>query len=217
MFSAATKGTGINPRMQFVNNYQDPNNFTTYTFSSVSFGEAAGRSLVVVYVSGHDSNSRSISSVTIGGVAATEVTASSAGIMCGGLYQAYATGTSGDVVVTFSGECDAAGLGVWALYDLQSTTASSSASNAATSSDVSVNVNTLANGFLIAGGSARTGTTRTYTWTNATERFDTTYTGSNSGHTGADFTSTTAETPRAITVQASGSISRIVISSAFWK
>lgn len=217
MFAAATKSGGVNPKMQFINSYVDPNNFTTYTFSSVSFGEPTNRSLVVVYVSGHDQNSRSISSVTIGGVAATEVTASSAGIMCGGLYQAYVSGASGDVVVTFSGECDAAGVGVWALYDLQSTTASSAASNASTSTSVAVNVNTLANGFLIAGGAARTGTTRTYSWTNATERFDATYTGSNSGHTGADFDTTTAETPRAITVTASGSISRIVISSAFWK
>lgn len=206
------------PSISYITSTFDDTNLTTYTFSSVSFGASAGRSLVIVGVSGRQGSNIQVSSVTIGGSSATLITRSDSDNACTGIYAAAATGTSGNVVVTFSGGADAAAIGVWAAYNLKSTTAFAAFSDRAATGATSLpgDVNTPANGIVVSVGSINSSTLRTVTWTGVTERYEGAF-ASTRTYTGGDFTTTVAETPRSIYYTASGTTNNIAISSASWE
>jgi hypothetical protein len=77
-------------------------NLSTYTFASVSFGDADASRVIAVTVHGVSLSSRSITGVTIGGVTATAAVTATASRPIGIWYAAVPTGTTGNVVVTFS-------------------------------------------------------------------------------------------------------------------
>lgn len=91
----------------FLQTTEDTDNLTTYTFSSVNFGAAdAGRYIVAAAAGRTGSSGVTVSSITIGGVSATIVVQdnnNSGGDNVVALAAAAVpSGTSGDVVVTFS-------------------------------------------------------------------------------------------------------------------
>ena len=130
------------------------------THSACAISTASANRHVIVGV-GIDNNSRTISGVTIGGVAATLLAAKyTSGIGVTGIqlwmYGALVpTGTTGDVVVTYSAACEFNGVVVWAAYGLTSLTPTDtatavSASDGAAASTTALDV--LASGIMIVHG-----------------------------------------------------------------
>jgi hypothetical protein len=218
MFAAATKSAfTVPPSVSYITSATDSVGRTTYNFTSTSFGSASDRSLVIVGVSGYDGKSESISSVSVGGVAATQIVQSTSATAMSGIFAAVVSGTSGTVSVTFGSAVTAAAIGVWAAYNLSSTTAFNTNSNLLTSgTSISANVNTPSQGVVIAVGTIAAGANRTFTWTGVTERYDTSFSSTRTT-SGGDFTTTSAESPRTVSYISSGSISYMAISAASWQ
>lgn len=156
-----------------------PDTFTTYSFTSVSFGSASGTRRIVVGVTGGTDTDALLSSATIGGVAATIVQNVAAG---SGSTRANAalliadvpTGTSGTIAITWNAEMRRCGLGVWAVYNLQSSVPVASGNS--TGDPGSTSINTSSGGVAIACAYSRV--TNSVTWTNLTEDYDEVYAGS---------------------------------------
>jgi hypothetical protein len=102
--------------------YYNTSNLTTYTFSACDLGTAdADRSIIVAVGAGRVSaGSRTVSSLTIGGVSATfagrkqTVNLNANEIW----YAKVPTGATGDVVVTFNAGMIACGIGIWSVLNL---------------------------------------------------------------------------------------------------
>jgi len=172
---------------------------TTYTFSSQSFGTADTDRYIVVGVGFVSRNEpQTISSVTIGGVAATALTARSE--QDEGTWSSVAqfwiaavpSGTTGDVVVALNAQASACGVGLWRLITDDITPHDTATDTADT---ISVNVNVQDGGGVCAIAMCRNGSTTT--WTGVTEDFDT---DAQTGEyfTGGSHTATSNETPRTV-------------------
>lgn len=152
---------------------------TVWTFSTMSIGTASATRRVICLVSGRSStNSRTVSSATIGGISATidiQTTASSSGSTVAAIIAATVpTGTTADVVVTFSGAMSEGDCYVTSLDNLVSVTPVDTAGVNQTSGNTittGANVDWQAGGYVIAYTSNFT-TGSTTTWTGATEYFD---------------------------------------------
>lgn len=141
---------------------------TTYTFGSVPLGSPDGTRTIVVAVTGRASKNRSISSVTVAGVAATEIAQSSntAGGFDSitGIYRAdVPIGASGDIIVTFSGGMVRAGIAAYRMVHAASGAYDSTIANSGTSGTI----------YVPAGGAALavsfTNAVATATWTGLTK------------------------------------------------
>lgn len=150
---------------------------TTYTFSGYPIGTASPtrRVIAIVYAS-LGTTGRTLSSATIGGVSATidvQATHNSGGSQTLAIISATVpTGTTANIVATFSGAMARAACWAVAVDGLQSVTPVLTAS--ATAADpISGTVNQRDGGFVIAG--AFTNNTSSYTWTGVTERVDTAF------------------------------------------
>lgn len=171
----------------------------TYTFSSVSLGTAqADRYIIVTACSRKAGATFTLSGITIGGVSATIVrqvtrtvtNSNSQAIVIANV----PTGTTGDIVVTWSTTVLRCAVGVWSATNLASATAHDSATSTATAP--TYNIDVPAGGFVIA--AALTAAATTTTWTEATEKFDATLE-SFVTYTGASKEYETAQTDKTIT------------------
>lgn len=112
------------------------NNASNYTFSGLSFGTAAANRLIVAgihnteYISGPADQP---SSVTIGGVSATNVVINVDNEACASIWQALVpSGTTGSVVVNFPATQQNCGVGIWSIVtNRQAAQFSSSSDNGA--------------------------------------------------------------------------------------
>lgn len=179
------------------------------TFTAASIGAVADRDLVIVGVHAHNAGTSltAVSSMTIGGVSATEIVDVDGGD--GGnaevvaLYQAVVpTGTTADIVVTWNAAADSAGICVWTAKNVN-ITAHASASSTAANPSASIAVE--ANGVII--GYVGTANARTFTWTNLTEDFDA-VDGGGGTHSGASDAFASADASRIITATLSSASSR---------
>lgn len=172
---------------------------TTHTFSGENLGTASADRYIIVNVSGRSGVAgRTISSVTIGGVTATEsVQAGDANNKSvAGIYIANVpTGATGDIVVTFSGS-KVCGIGVYHATNLASTTPTDTGSDTSGTSPLSDTLNINAGGFAIA---CSLEFDPSMTWTNLDEDYDEVATGSNPYHSGASKTFDTEQTALSIT------------------
>ena len=181
---------------------------TVHTFPSVAIGTPSSFRKVVVGLNYGPSSPEAVS-VKIGGVNATLAARrinswaySNAKL---DLWQAnVSTGTTGDIVVTLSGDAAGMKLVVWSAYSLSSTvynTAGADGPGIAETTSLSVPINVPAGGaalgFFMAGGTQ--GSSFSTTWTNLTENFDI---GTTSGHSGADSVFSTQQTNLIVTAQA---------------
>lgn len=172
---------------------------TTYTYTGKAIGTAAGSRRVIVAIAG-DTNvgSRTISSVTIGGVSATQaVTAENAGTVLHRLaiYIAIVpTGTTADVVVTYSAAQLRSAVAVYAAYGLKSSTATSTGTDTDDSDPMTASLTISAGGIAVAIAMNYYSTSQTnYAWTNITEDNDNVYSslvGVSSGHASGAFSGT---------------------------
>lgn len=174
---------------------------TSQTFSSVSFGSAESTRRIYVFITAFsNTNGATISSVTIGGVAATVLMIKTSGgsvsaFMAGVAVAAVPTGTTGDIVVTFSAALSVAKtVHVYRVTNQVSSIASamfaSSSIGTPSGTTLSRTVATVANGFVL--GILHPTAARSVTLTGGTQHTSgssTAHTGSTLG-TGADVTFT---------------------------
>lgn len=153
----------------FLQGTSSTSDLTTYTFSSQNTGTAAADRYIIVAIESRSATSgRTISTVTVGGESATQVvqqTNSTSGANVCGLYiVALPTGTSGDVVVTFSGGMARAAIQLYRADDLASATAVDTDNSVANAPSVTL---TTAAGFAV--GCVFSQNTTTASWANLTE------------------------------------------------
>ena len=193
-------------------------NATAYTFSSQALGTASSTRMIVIGICG-SSNSGSastINSVTVAGVSATKAKEQADGTEAGYSsdlwYVALASGTSGDVVVTFDATQARAGIGLTAVFD-----ASSSPSATAGNSDdpMVATISCPANGIILGSCTMNGSAGITTAWTNLTEKYDQVVEGSQS-QSGAFATFAAAQTDLSITSDPSSAASRKAMALAAW-
>ncbi len=141
----------------FLGSASSVTDLTTYTFSSQNFGTPDGTATrhIVVAIGSRANAARSISSVTIGGVAATAVITANdtvGGADIAAIYiAAVPTGRTGDVVVVFSAAMLRCAITIYRVTNIDSITASDTGSDIVDASNVfSDTINIPANGIGIA-------------------------------------------------------------------
>lgn len=151
---------------------------SSITFTAVDLGTATSDRLVAVYFSTGTSNSGQATAVTIQGISATQAVRSGTGnvnVTNVIWYATVPTGTTGDVVVTFSttwGNTQNAFLSSVSMYDVASTTPITASATGNTSS-LSGTLTPDADAVLFAAfRAASVASGSTTSWTNATEQTD---------------------------------------------
>lgn len=197
---------------------------SSYSFASQPFGAASATRLVVVGVSAFNAAAVTISSVTIGGVAATPlVTAlgvddNGTGRSQHGLYAATVpSGTTGTVDVVLSTTSSRCGVSIWTIDDLLSATPTDTAKQDGTS-DASLldTIDVAASGVLIGyAGCNGDGAQRTTSWAGVTEDFDT-FIELTSTHSGGHAVYGAAQTGLTLSATASGAANNAgLVAAAF--
>lgn len=156
------------PTISYRTNAVDITGQTTYTFSGKDFGPAASdRYVVVGFVA---RGQASVTSVTIGGVAATQRKLQGNTDVAALYIAAVPTGATGDVVVVLPGAGLRAGIGIWALYGLSdSGAAETTNSSTAATADLSL---TTSPGALVV-GQVWNDAALSVSWVGLTENYDT--------------------------------------------
>lgn len=155
-------------------------NYNTYTFSGVSWANPEAGRVIAVFVHYYVGNTggtpdQTVSSATIGGTSATVINSGVSGQFDNTALIAavLATGTSGDVVVNWSGDVVVSAIGVWEISGADGVTpAATDPDNSDPSTGESLAVDIPANGCAIAASTSGFAS-RPRTWTGATEQYDT--------------------------------------------
>lgn len=192
---------------------------TTFTFTSKAIGTADPTRLVIVGLSYIDTAART-ATVTVGGTSATEIAACANRTTSGGSTEvevrffavSVATGTTANIVVTISG-AGARGcyIGVWAAYDLLSTTAVATSTSTSGTSSISLNLNVSDSGLVF----GYTFFNAAVTWTGLTEDFDAAIAGLR--HSGASYNAGAAESPRTVSCAYTGAGSGCIGSAVSYR
>lgn len=137
---------------------------SSYSFSGLSIGSAASNRAVLALIHG-GAQTRTITSVTIGGISATQCASYSFGGGITAIYGAIVpTGTTATVVVNFSGTQDRCGVAVYTTTDLKSFIAFDSGGDADGASPFSAAIDIPTGGFVIAGVGTHNSVSGTWTW-----------------------------------------------------
>lgn len=191
--AAAKKNIGP-PSVTYITYAEYGTSATSHTFSGVSIG-GPGLIAIVVHAESSSGSSVTISSATIGGIAATIVQNAVTGTTIAGIITAEITsGTTANVSITFSSPVLRRAIGVWRIQNYSSPTASVS-TNAGTAESASAATNSVTlnsvqkDSVYIAGITIGTEGTRVG-WTNLTERYDTDVAASLSAASGGEKTAT---------------------------
>lgn len=213
----ATEGI-IPASLSFRTNTFSETDLTTYTFSSQDIGTAVTGRRVIVGVGGVAAASRTISSVTIGGNSAAQSVFAEATTTAAEQAAIYVlqvdAGTTADIVVTWSSGMVRCAIGVWAAYDLQSSTATHTGSSTASPGTANLNVSAGGVAFGMAINLQNSGT-NTYTWNNLTEAFDASFGSGIGTYSGAESTFATAQSGLTITATPTGSDSRVMAIASY--
>lgn len=140
------------PVLKYITLSTSSANQTTYTFSGVNIGTADQYRFVVVCVRGWSGSTatRTVSSLTIAGTTATSLVNPS-NQYAGAIYGLTVTsGTTADIVVTFSSSMNNAGIFVYTVNNLQSTTAIDTSDISVTNATASDTLTTKQDGIIIA-------------------------------------------------------------------
>lgn len=145
---------------------------TTYTFTAHAIGAAASNRKVVVAATGRMGSGIQVSSLTVGGVSATSAVSSGSGTSHSSIWVVdFPTGTTADIVVTFSGGAARCAVAVWAMYGAGSSTPTATATD--TTSPFSQSLTTPVGG--VAFGVITSSDPAGITWANLTEDVDANY------------------------------------------
>lgn len=179
---------------------------TIWEFSAADFGAEDPSRAVVVAITALGSTSKTVSSVTIGGVSATIIRQQSDSDWTGAIAAAMVpTGATGDVDITLSGNASKVTVAVYRIIGLSSVTPKDSDSVAASSG---LTVDTEPQGVLIALYTYSGSFGDTVSWSGASEDYDTFNGESAARMSGASIATTGAATT--VTPTPSGSTTRDV-------
>lgn len=186
-------------------------NLTTYTFTAMSLGTASENRYILVGISARSGTAETISTVTVGGISATQVIDFQDSTSNAGLFiAAVPTGATGNVVVTFTGAMVRAAVGLWAVTGLRSTTPFDTATDGVSAYSAAIDIP--ARGFAV--GIAFSHETGSLTWTNLTEDFDIFMNDNNNGNAGfASLYSINGQTNLTVSVNAAASNSLMALAS----
>lgn len=186
---------------------------STYNFNSQDIGTATPDRAVIVAI-GNGFGSHTVTSVTIGGVSASQIVTLTGGTVTACLWIARVpTGTTATITVNLSGNVGLGiGIGVWAAYGLIGLTPIASGSSSASPGSVALS-STRPGGFAIA-YRATGGSVSAMTPTNFTERFDGNFAGSDKHQGGDAVTSGGALTLTSTTVSG-GDANRAMVAAAW--
>lgn len=190
----------------------DTANGSSYTFSSQNLGTAdAARYIIVGIGARWGAAPTSVTSVTVGGVSATEVVQlGPAGNVAAIYIAAVPTGTTGDVVVTLSDTMLRCVIHLYRVVNIASATASDTDSNAAATPTMSIDVP--AGGFAV--GVCMGGTTGSFVWSGLTEDDDRQVEAATFGAASDEFVS--AQTGLAVSVTVTGATTDPLAVVASW-
>jgi len=223
--------TGAAVSISYLTSATDTTDLTTYNgavFQGLSFGAAAAGRYIVVAIGSRANAARSISSVTIGGVSAAVVSDgvttcvandTSGGADLTALWIANVpTGTTGDVVVTFSGAMLRCAISLFRMTGNASATASQVKVDTTLTGQVySVAIDSPANGGIIGGYwcslSAGTGSV---TWAGITEAVDGTVETTSSNYSAASGTFFAAQSALTVSGTQGGTASLGGLAVASW-
>ncbi len=184
-------------------------------FDGIAIGTADVERYVVVSIAGQGTASRTVSTVTIGGISATLAVAeeSDAGNYLAEIwYAAVPTGTTADIDIVFSGTMSNCGIAVWEVVNPDTSPFATASDPIESGQVLSASLNIPADGICV-GVAMHNGTTGTWAgidedvaetelegpeWTAASKAF------------------TTAQTPQAVTMSMGGSGSAGVMVLASW-
>jgi hypothetical protein len=182
---AASATSSVSSILTYITTASSGTNSTSVTFANTSYG---GAGLIVISVGGEclsSSGAPDVTSVTLGGNAATRAvqardTADTDGLAIAALYYINVTsGTSADIVVTTNVALLRRQIGVWRLQNLTSNTPEQTASIAtASGSGKSVTLSSITNGSLAVAAYTAGGNSGDITFTGVTENFDAAIAGS---------------------------------------
>lgn len=172
---------------------------SSYTFSGVSFGTTG---LVVVGIDAKRVGSAAgyvISSVTIGGISATQTTSQNGfNNITQGIWTAEVTGTTGDIVVNLNASTRSLGVGIWRINNYTSTTPVFTGITQGVTSTLSVTTSSLTPTSVGVGTVNDQSAGTNIAWTNATERYEQANSDGPGGNrqdtSGCDFTQNTSGT-----------------------
>lgn len=140
---------------------------TSFTFSSKAIGPPSADRYVIVGIGGNNGTA-TISSVTVGGISATQVVTRQVSNSTTGIYIANVpTGTTANIVINWSASQANTEIGIWSATGLSSGTANSSGGSSANNGTITLNTTT--QGFALA--VMFVNSNATITWTGLTSRF----------------------------------------------
>lgn len=185
----ATGTSGGTATRTFLAATGDTADLTTYTFAGQNLGTASADRIIVVAIAGREGDggaNRTLSSVTVAGISAT-IIANSGNVPTHTdiAVAAVPTGTSGSIVVTYSGQVSRCVIGTWATTGMSASSTSADASD--TSDPYSASVDVPAGG--VAFGISYDNGNTTFTWTGLTEDSDAVYEGRTVSFASAAFAS----------------------------
>ena len=201
---------------------------TTYTFSSQALGAAHSNRKIVVAIIANDTDAgTTISTVTVGGVSASVVSdgtttatadAGSGNTRISAQYlAAVPTGTTGDIVITFSGAMINCAITVYRLVNARTQAFHVVKDTSITTNALSVGLNIPGFGAAIGGVLMEgDGTARTASWVGLTEDTDATIESDDSYST-ANKSFAMAQSSLTVTVTASGTIDQGALVTASFK
>ncbi len=217
---AASGGAGTT--VDFEAKAEDTTDQTTYTFAAQALGAAAADRCNVVGFISRSASARTVSGVTIDGVAATAIVTANNNASGADIAAIYAAATpsadvTGDVVLTFSGAMIRAAVVVWRMVGQAACTTPTATSSSTTLVALvgTANVNVSANGDAIGICYILSGGTAAATWTaglssDATGSPETAANAYNGGHAHS------SGTPLGITCTGDAGAARVALSTASW-
>lgn len=189
----------------------DASNASAYTFSSAALGTARGNRQIVVGLEATGGTVYTLSSVTIGGISASvDIQTTTSNDRIAIVRAAVPTGTTGDIVVTFSNTFNSCAIGVWAVYGASTGAASDTASSSAdppSTTACAIPAQGVAVGFVRS--NANSG--GAFAWTGLTEDFDVLEAGEGTTYSGASDAFATAQASPTITATPAGNDTRRVM------
>ena len=196
----------------FVGTTQSTSNLTTYTFNGVSIG-GPGLIVVVAHGSADTGLTRTLASLTVNGTGATIHSNTSSQDWAFTTSSRVASGATANIVVTYSGAALRCVIAVYRIQNNASDTPVQALTNYSSTAVTSRTLTFNAAGDGVGVFGATSGSAASFTWTNATEQFDTQVEG-NSTASGA----TRGLGLIASTVTATCAASnRLYLSGAFWR
>lgn len=174
---------------------------TSVTFSSQALGVAdAARQIVVIVGAIPQAGDRTVSNVTVGGTSLSEIETNQSVYSFVSFWSgAKASGTSGDVVINFSGTMgQSVDCAVFAIYNADSSEYATAKLANTASATIATTITIPEGGICISACSHSDDPARSSSWTNLTERYDTIY-DVYSTQTGASDAFESTQTNRVIT------------------